>query len=220
MASSKLQNVFKKIADASATGGGNNIRDGRYTFLIEKCHIQEGHTGTCAIVEFRVMESNASGAADEQGKQIVPNPVGSTCSMVCNLTKHESAAGNVKAFMIAALGGLGYTAEQAGDDSVIAEAFSEENPLRGVKVIDETYRGINKGRANAANAGKPLTLNKWKAVEQTAEEIAEGAKYLDDNAAKAEVVAKTETATSAATTSTATETPAKKPGGLLAAMKK
>jgi hypothetical protein len=218
----KLDNIFKKIADATATGGGNNIRDGIYKFLVEKCHIQEGHTGTCLIVEFRVMESTASGAVDEKGVPVAPNPVGSTCSMVCNVTKHESAYGNVKAFVQAALMGLGYQANQITND-VIQQVF-EGDPmaLRGCQIIDETYRGINKGRANAANAGKPLTLNKWKSVAQTEEDMAKWRAYLDDNASKPEVVAApvaTPTASAAAETVTQTQAPAKS-GGLLGALKR
>lgn len=216
---SKLDTLFKKIAAATATGGGNNIRDGRYKFLIEKCHIQEGHTGTCLIAEFRVMEAAASGALDEQGKPVIPNPVGSTCSMVCNVTKHESAYGNVKAFVQGALGGLGYTPDKI-DDQVLAEVFSDANPLRGVAVIDETYRGVNKGRANAANAGKPLTLNKWKSIAQTQEEVQAQAQYLDENVATAEVVQSTTTAATAAASATETVTEKPKSGGLLGAMKR
>jgi hypothetical protein len=227
-----FESIFKKIADASATGGGSNIRDGIYSFLIEKCSIQNGHTGVCFVAEFRVMESSFNGALDEQGKPVTPNPVGSTCSMVCNLTKHESAAGNVKAFLQGALGGVGYTPEMINDE-LISSVVSADNPLRGAKVVDETYRGVNKGRSNAANAGKPLTLNKWKSVSQTEEDIAAGRKYLDDNAARAEVAPATKPAmTLAAQPSAAAETPTEpaaelpkatatiKPGGLLGALKR
>lgn len=210
-----FSNIFKKIADASATGGGNNIRDGIYKFLIEKCAIQQGHSGTCFIAEFRVMESTANGAVDEHGKLVVPNPVGSTASMVCNLTKHESAAGNVKAFLQGALGGLGYTPDQI-DDELIGQVVSDANPLRGVQIIDETYRGINKGRANAANAGKPLTLNKWKAVAQTEEDRDKGRAYLDSTQPKAEVVGTTVSAAAAEEP----KTEVVKPRSMLGGMKK
>lgn len=215
----KLDNIFKKIADASATGGGNNIRDGLYTFLVEKCSIQEGHTGTCLIVELRVMESQASGSLDENGRPIAPNPVGSTCSMVCNVTKHESAYGNVKSFVQAALGGLGYQAAQITND-VIQQVFEgDPEALRGVKVIDETYRGINKGRSNPANAGKPLTLNKWKAVSQTEEDQAAGREFLDNNKPKADATPAVAPAATAAAETPAT-TVAVKGGGLLGALKR
>jgi hypothetical protein len=178
--------AFAKIAQASATGGGNNIRDGYYKFLIEKVTIQAGHTGESFIAEFRVIEAASSGQVDERGHAIQPNAVNSTCSMVCNLTKHASAAGNAKAFVVGALAGLGYTEDQITPE-VMGYITSEKNPLRGLAVIDETYRGVNKGRDNPANAGKPLTLNKWKAIAQTLDDVAAQKAYLDTNAAKADV---------------------------------
>lgn len=175
--------AFAKVAGASATGGGNNIRDGVYKLLVEKVHIQDGHSGECFIAEFRVVESQANGAVNEQGQPIIPNAVGSSASIVCNLTKHASAAGNAKAFVVAACAGLGYTEAQITPD-VMAYICSEKNPLRGLAVTDETYRGVNKGRDNPANAGKPLTLNKWKPVAQTEDDIKRQAAYLDSNASR------------------------------------
>lgn len=175
--------AFAKIAAASATGGGNNIRDGVYEMMVEKVHMQSGHSGECFIAEFRVLKSSANGAADDRGNPIVPNAVGSTCSMVCNLTKHESAAGNAKAFVENALAGLGVTADKITPD-VMAWVCSENNPLRGLKVIDETYRTINKGRSNSANAGKPLTLNKWRAITQTKADVEKQRGWLDSTPPK------------------------------------
>lgn len=177
--------AFAKVAGASATGGGNNIRDGIYKFLVEKISLQNGHSGECFIAEFRVIEATANGAVNEQGHPIVPNAVGSSCSLVANLTKHESAAGNAKAFVVNALAGLGYTEDQITAETM-AYICSENNPLRGLAVIDETYRGVNKGRSNPANAGKPLTLNKWKAISQTEDDVKQQRAYLDANAAKAD----------------------------------
>jgi hypothetical protein len=210
----KLDNIFKKIADASVTGGGNNIRDGLYLLAVDKCILNdEAHSGTCFIVEFRVLEASPSGAVDENGKPVLPNPVGTTCSMVCNVSKHESAFGNLKKFLIAALAGVGYSADQVTDELIKQMFLDEPEMLRGVVVRDETYRGVNKGRANPANAGKPLTLNKWMTVEQTEEDIEAMKAFLDKNAPKAEVATKTEETKPAAATA-----PAKT--GLLGAMKR
>jgi hypothetical protein len=180
--------AFAKVAGASATGGGNNIRDGIYKLLIEKVHIQTGHTGECFIAEFRVIDAQSNGALDERGNPIMPNAVGSTCSMVANLTKHESAAGNAKALVIGALAGLGYTEDQVTPE-LMGFLCSEKNPMRGIAVIDETYRGVNKGRSNPANAGKPLTLNKWKPISQTEDDVKQQRAWLDSNAAKVDTAA-------------------------------
>ena len=170
--------AFAKIASASATGGGNNIRDGIYKLMVEKVQMQTGHTGECFIAEFRVLDSSPNGAVDEQGRPVIPNAPGSTCSMVCNITKHASAAGNAKAFVEKALEGLGVSPDKINAETM-AYVCSENNPLRGLAIIDETYRGVNKGRENPANAGKALTLNKWKAVAQTEADVNTGNAYLD-----------------------------------------
>ena len=217
----KLDNIFKKIAEASATGGGNNIRDGIYDLVVEKCVLNdEAHSGTCFIVEFRVLKSQSAGVLDEQGKPVVPNPEGTTCSMVCNVTKHESAYGNLKKFLVAALGGMGYTPDQITDDLIKQMFVDEPEMLRGLVVHDETYRGINKGRANAANAGKPLTLNKWSPIEQSEEDMEAMKKWLSTPAA-IETAAKptaTAVATTVAAETAAAETPKK--SGLLGALKR
>lgn len=181
-----MSGAFAKIAAASATGGGNNIRDGIYKFLVEKISLQNGHTGECFIAEFRVVESTANGALDEQGRPVVPNAVGSTCSMVCNLTKHESAAGNAKAFVVKALAGLNLT-EQDITPEVMAWVCGEKNPLRGLAVRDETYRGVNKGKSNPANRGLPLTLNKWHPIAQTEAEVKTASAWLDANPPRVDV---------------------------------
>jgi hypothetical protein len=113
--------------------------------------------------------------------------VGSTCSLVCNISANESAAGNAKAFLEGALAGLGYGAVQATEPATLALVTSEKNPMRGIIVCDETFRGINKGRKNAANAGKPITKHKWSPVMgQTLESVAQGAAWLNANQPKPE----------------------------------
>ena len=174
--------AFSKIATAQATGGGNMIRDGIYELMVEKVFMQSGHSGECFIAEYRVLKSAPNGALDERGNPVVPNPVGSSCSMVCNITKNESAAGNAKAFVEGALGCLGVqTAAFTADkwNEILAWVTSEKNPLRGIKITDETVRKINKGTKNAANAGKPITVNIWKPIAQTQEEVLKQRAWLE-----------------------------------------
>lgn len=173
---------FGTIAGANASGGGTWIRDGRYKFMVEKVHLNEGHSGPCFIAELRVMEADPTGEVDEQGKPVVPNKAGSSCSLVCNLKKHESAAGNAKAFAIGVLGGLGYTPEQI-TEQVLTAICGPNNPLRGAVVSDQTYR---KPIRTGANAGKPITLHKWESQTQTQESIKAGRAYLDGTAAVAD----------------------------------
>lgn len=199
-----MSGAFAKVAGAKMTGGGNPIKDGNYKFLIEKVFIQNGHTGELFIGELRVIESAPNGAVDELGRPVMPNPAGSQCSLVCNLTKHDAAAGNAKKFIVQALAGLGYTEDKVTSE-VIAHVCSEANPLHGVAVADETYRGVNKGRLNAANAGKPLTLNNWRPILQTEDDVVAQRKYLAetkpkvDSAAQAQMAAAVNTAIGAPT---------------------
>lgn len=194
---------FTKLASAAATGGGNNIRDGIYKKLIEKVFVHEGHNGDCFIAEFRVVESEANGAVDDRGVPVIPNAVGSNCSMVCNFSAHESAAGNAKAFVEAAIQGLGYSYDEfvalrddkgnpmfASEEEALAFCCSDQNPLRGIAIANETRQTVNKGRKNPANAGKKLTLNGWRPIAQTEEDIAEQRKFLDRHVAKADAAPK------------------------------
>jgi hypothetical protein len=180
--------AFAKVAGASATGGGNNIRDGVYEMMVEKVHMQSGHTGQCFIAEFRVLSASSNGAVDEKGHPVVPNAPGSTCSLVCNLTKFENAAGNAKAFVANALAGLGVTEDKITPE-VLGWVCSESNPLRGLRVTDETYRTVNKGRSNPANAGKSLTLNKWKPIAQSKEIVEQQRAWLDKTPPKVDTAA-------------------------------
>lgn len=174
---------FKQIGTANASGGGTYIRDGRYKFMVEKVHLNEGYSGACFIAELRVLEAEATGEVDEKGAPVQPNKVGSSCSLVCNLKKHESAAGNAKAFAIGVLGGLGYAPEAVGEQ-ILAAICGPNNPLRGAILKDQTFR---KPIRTGANAGKPITLHKWESIAQTEADIKNGRAWLDANAAVADV---------------------------------
>lgn len=180
--------ALSKIAAATPTGGGNNIRDGLYLYYVERVTHHKGFKGERYVFEFRVVESEASTELDENGKVTPPNAVGTACSMVCLLDKHENAPGNAKAAILAITAPLGYTENMITEDFLI-ECAGAGNPLRGVAVRNETRRAINQGRSNPLNAGKPLTLPNWKAVSQTAEDIAKQRAWLDANGARADMSA-------------------------------
>lgn len=215
-----MTSAFKKIAEATPTEGGNIIRDGNYKLLIERVFVNNGYNGECFIAEFRVVESAPSGAVDDAGRAIVPNAVNSTASQVCLFKQGDVAYNNAKKIILAATAGLGYKPEQITPD-VMGKLCSEANPLRGVAVAAETYRGVNKGRNNPANAGKPLTLIKWKPIEQTAEQLEAQKKFLDTNAAKVEMAATSASAPAQAAAPAAQSAPVSAPspvGGLLGAI--
>ncbi len=184
--------ALAKIQSAQATGGGNNIRDGRYKYLIEAFTYAKGFQGERVVAELRVIESApAIDVTGPDGKPVTPNAVQSSCSMVCLLDQHESAAGNAKAFLLAALAPLGFDESDITEDKILNEYSHVSNPLRGIAIANETVRRFNKGRKNEANKGKPLTLNSWKPIEQTPEDILRQRAWLDSNGAKAEFAAPT-----------------------------
>lgn len=221
-----MPGAFAKISGAQESGGGNIIRDGNYKLLIEKVHMLNGHNGECFIAEMRVMEASPSGALDEFGKPVVPNPAGTTCSLVCNITKYDAAAGTAKKFIRAALAGIGMTPEDVGNQLAQAQGRQSgtiedtaawvcggENPLHGVLVGDNTYRTVNKGRVNQANAGKPVTNHGWQPIQQTGENIQAQRKWLSENKPAAETAAQNQmsAAVQAAAQPTAAPAAAAKP---------
>lgn len=196
-----MENIFKKIAEAKASQGGNHMKDGDYTYLIEKFIMNQGHTGTCFIAELRVLE------AKQTESDVEPNPVGSTVGFVANVSKQEAALGNVKAFVLAALG-LHDGTPSENVQSILAEAVGEAQPLRGLRIKNTTYRYVNKGRANPANRGNVITLPRFAHVPgQTPESITAARAELDG----------TQTAPPVAQQ---TQAPAGPLGGILAGLKK
>ena len=173
--------ALSKIANATPTGGGNYINDGRYLYFVEKLSYIKGYKGESFIAELRVIEAAASNAVDEQGRPIAPNSVGSTCSMVCNLNQ-SAAGGNAKAFLIALLAPLGYVEADITEERILEVSDPNANPMRGAAIRNSTYSGINQGRDNPANRGKRITKNAWTAVAQTAEDIKAQRSWLDANA--------------------------------------
>ncbi len=106
---------------------------------------------------------------------------------LCLLDKFANAAGNAKAFLLAALAPLGH-GEEAVTEANIRDLFcGPANPLRGICITDETRRTINKGTMNAANKGKSMTVNNFGAVSQTVEDIKAQRAWLDANASKMEM---------------------------------
>ena len=160
--------IYDEIAKSKTSGGGNSIRDGVYLLSVKSFKLDEKYSGLIAITEFEVIES----APMEQ--DVDPNPVGSSCDWVLNLSggkggaKAASAAkSNLKALVLA----LGGFAEGDVTDEEVAEMvedFAENGAMVGMKIRDETYR---KTIQSGAREGQQMTCHKWIHVPQTKEEI-------------------------------------------------
>lgn len=180
----------KMVASASANGSGEFIRDGIYTFLVERIFEQKGYEGECCIAEFRVV------SAEPLDDKVKPNAVGSTCSVVYNATKNRDAAlGNIKKLIM----GLYGCAEDDVTDEAYADVVGDPNPTRGMLIGCRTKKVTNKGKVNPANRGMIMTVPSWETVEQEQEAIDKRRGELDskDKEKAAAKPAATETAPAA-----------------------
>lgn len=147
-----------KVAQAPASKGGNHLKDGKYELTVVNVLNKESTEGEFFIVEVEVDKAEPS---DIPGT--TPNSVGTRASLVWNLTKHKSAAGNALAFV---LGVTGTSEAEAKADptkftAALKEVVSDAQPLRGNRCTAESYRKVIK---SGAHAGQPITLFKWGAI--------------------------------------------------------
>lgn len=163
-------NFNKMISGATPSQGGNYLRDGIYSLLVEKVVQHQGNDGPTFVAELRVTESKKT----EQ--DVEPNPVGTTVSYAQVLMKFKSAPGNAKAFLLGVLGGLGY-AESDLTDQLVDEVVGDGQPLRGAQVKCSTYRKMTR------DGSKMLTLPKWQSVAQDEAAIKRGREFLDQTKA-------------------------------------
>lgn len=182
--------MFQGMRDAAMSGGGNNIKDGRYKVLIEKCIAKKGYKGSSFIAELRVMEAEAVNeyeiGRDQKSvtdKLVKPNAVNSKMSYTINL-KFDNSLGNIKKFVLGTLAALGYT-EDMIDEELIDKVVGPKQPLAGMAVAVSTYRTVNQGRANKANEGNILVLCNFDPIDQTPEDIKAQRAWLANNAAGA-----------------------------------
>lgn len=168
------KNKFEKSAESSLSGSGTYIRDGRYVLVVDKVYeIEEGYEGDSIVAELIVLKAEANGELELDKDQktpkqppvpVQPNPVGSTISAVFNFKKQpDMAPKNYKKFVLGVMEGLGAT-ESAITAAELQKACSEKNPLHGIAVSCETNRIAIKGKQNAENAGKLITVPVWRGI--------------------------------------------------------
>lgn len=120
-----------KVAGSDVSGGGVYFLEGVYpTLWIERCQLKTSRKGKeLFIAEFKILQSNVEGRG-----------AGSEVSQVYNLTDHEAAAGNVKAFIGAAMDDDAFahakmedmTPEERADFiKAVQDVVGESNPLKG-----------------------------------------------------------------------------------------
>jgi hypothetical protein len=147
--------IFDSIGQASATGGGNYLRPGKYVLRLKRADLKQGFKGESFVTEWLVKSAEALANENDES----PNTVGSTVSMVSNF-KNRMAVGNVKAMI---LGMLGEKESQTKPEDVAQTAqqmVSAQQPLRGMDVRVETYQ------KRAKESNKLLTLPNWYYIDE------------------------------------------------------
>lgn len=101
------------IAKSTVFGNSDNIRVGRYKFVIKRTFADKFDSGRYAIAEFKVLEALANPQVMPAGVTAAqfddgtkPNLPGSTCAMKINFDGNgaKSAPGNVKAYVLGLFG--------------------------------------------------------------------------------------------------------------------
>lgn len=156
---SEMDDLYATVANAQANGKGDNYKDGKGVALIRELVCKNMNEGPTFIAATKIVESASKGDTDPVNKTPVePNAVGSTPSWPQKLKKHKSAPGNVKAFVLAALGFTdgAVTTEQFAE--ALKRSVSKEQPMRGMLIGYETYQQAIRG---GPNVGKVITLVRW-----------------------------------------------------------
>lgn len=182
------------MEEAPVSNKSDNIRDGKYLFLIKKLLLDELQEGPTFVAELEVVQAESKGDLNPTTKQpVTPNGVGTTVGYVQKLNKFLSAGGNTKKFLLAMMG----MTEQEGKENdpeasktagepvsklrgLMDDLFSANGEkvqkARGVYIACSTYQQATK---SGANAGQVNTYCNFEHVKQSAAEIAARRAKLD-----------------------------------------
>lgn len=167
-----MDDLFAMIGNAAANGKGDNFRDGKGIVLVRELVCKPMNDGPTFIVATKIVSSEAKGDKEFLnldpvtktpifGGPSVPNAKDSCPSWPQKLTKHKSAPGNVKAFVLALTGFKENEVKAEDFRQAMEKLMSKDQPGRGMLIAYETYQqAIRSG----ANAGKVITLVKWSHV--------------------------------------------------------
>lgn len=182
---SERAKLLKRISEADVSGGGNKIRDGAGRLAVKRLTLENKFKGNVFIAEFVVISSRkipvialqSKGDIKEgQALDIEPNPPGSECSWVQNFSKHETAFGAVKGFVLNL-----YNELDASNDDIFAtldEITSEKNSAAGLIVDYETWRKVtDKNKIE-------MVIPKWSPVEEALAQQAQVQQWIANLAAQ------------------------------------
>lgn len=166
--------LLKKIAEASVSGGGNNIRDGRGRLIIKRLALESGFKGQRFVAEFTVQNSQKMAVSSQKTGEkldIEPNGPMTDVSWVQLFDEHPNAVGNVKGFILAL---YGETAEPSIDEFMqVLDEVTGKNTAQGMAIDFETYRKVTK------KSGVEIVVPKWFTVQQSDTDIAQAKAWLE-----------------------------------------
>lgn len=171
-----MQEFLNGVGDAQASVSGNYIKKGSYRWTIERVTLNKTRKGVCFIPELRVKR------AEKTDPNAEPNSVGETVSCVWN-TQKSASFGNIKAFILAAMGRDEATTSKEEVQKYTAAMISKEQPFRGVDIDGHTVDKTIEGKDNPDNRGKLITVPVFKHVPgQTETSVAKNRAELDAGA--------------------------------------
>jgi len=180
-----IRDIAKKMAQTTAAGGGNYLKDGRGVLIVKALKHEDLYKGETFVAELLVEVS-------EELPGCGPcNTPGTSVSFVQQFEEYpDTAFANTKAFIFALTGEDEGTLTKSAADKVARKAKPKEwsaddefgelyealcgadQPARGMRVRYETFRKTTK------KTGKELVLPKWSNIQQTDEQIAEARAQL------------------------------------------
>jgi hypothetical protein len=178
MAKSRAE-LLQEIADSTPSGGGNNLRDGRYRFIVRKTSLENGFNGPRWGIDL-VVKNAAKVAVVElkTGKAIdvEPNAVGTDVGIVKMLTGKGNypapGLGDTKAFVLT-LFDADPTTSQAELVATLDE-LDKTNSAYGMAIDCSTRRKVSKENE------VEMVLQDWSYVAQTPDEIKANRKWVED----------------------------------------
>lgn len=169
------EDIYRKMAQASASSTGINLFDGRGRLAIKKFNVDDGFNGSRVVVDAIICSSQKIHVQDivtHQVLDITPNPPGSEVNLVYMVGKHVAAFGALKSLVLAI---YDEKAEDNTDEQLIdcMRTLCEQNAAYGRVVDYTTVRKLTVER-------KVQMVNpKWEAVKQSEVDVAAMQKWMD-----------------------------------------
>jgi len=157
------------ISKSEAFTTSDNIRVGRYKFLVKRIFAEKVNSGRFAFAEFKVLESNPNPQvlppgvpANKFDSGANPNLVGSSCAMKVNFDGPgaKSAPGNVKAFVLGLFGKNQSETNQEEVDGTWRDLARQKDLKVGdaVGINPTTNQPILADKAKRANPGCGMVI--------------------------------------------------------------